>query len=783
MQITLTNDQPETVTGRTHLVGSIETIASFSLAPGSSQSVRAIPDGTSLPAIVAVESSNGVRTSARSLALAHANRPVAYALRRSASQPAVGQLVVAKLSGKGSIRVYEDTSSQTPLVNLPYDSQGLESQLRISTASLLPNRPSFDGLVEIAPATGQAAFWVVNPPPGKRRSAGPRQPPMPRLSASGGNGCAGASGFTLQASAANGLSFGWTALNASFPSVSAGSSTNLTLGSAGYATILSTVPYPDRGIGRSELNIKVEAPISIHGLAASDALEGDEVRITWTKVQGSGLLYGTDFPATGTRVDLSTGNHTYRADAAGSKQISLKPEAVCGSQDATAAYVVSQPATEIDSFTADSHTVAPFATTTLRFTIRNAASWRLLSSLGNSRTPSSGTGSGSFTAEYGRNVAPGADTLTLEVTGLDGSVITQSLVISQPPPSIASFTADSTTVAGLSTTTLRFTISNATSWRLLSSLGNGRTPSSGTGSGSFTSTYSRNVASGADTITLEVTGLDESVITQSLVISQGQNPPWIASFTSSRNAVPPGGGATLSFAYSDGTSWSISSSKGNTISPSGGDSTTGGTAAYDRDTAFGEDVLTLTVTGPGGTSQSNLAINDCSTPSANITAPSSFPSGSTFYASMPAGAASYDWTVTGGSIQSGQGTQSITVLVTASAGGSVILAGTASNDCGSDHDTHSVSVTGAVPVISSFSANPTTIGFGGASTLTFTLENVTSWSLKSSIGNGFSQSSGTGSGTFTVTYSAANNTGVDAVAVLVEGPGGSAVRTIQITVN
>jgi hypothetical protein len=175
------------------------------------------------------------------------------------------------------------------------------------------------------------------------------------------------------------------------------------------------------------------------------------------------------------------------------------------------------PEPRIDSFTADSYIVGWFSTTTLRFAIANAASWRLLSSRGNCKTPSSGTGSGSFTSTYGRCSFAGPDVITLEVTGTNGAVITRDLP--QPiegPAQLLSFTADNYTVPFGGTTTLRFTINYAASWRLLSSKANGRTPSSGTTSGSLTSTYARGVAFGADTITLEVTGKDGVVLTKEL---------------------------------------------------------------------------------------------------------------------------------------------------------------------------------------------------------------------------------------------------------------------------
>ncbi len=75
------------------------------------------------------------------------------------------------------------------------------------------------------------------------------------------------------------------------------------------------------------------------------------------------------------------------------------------------------------------------------------------------------------------------------------------------------------------------------------------------------------------------------------------------------------------------------------------------------------------------------------------------------------------------------------------------------------------------------------INFGEGSTLTFTITDGATWTLSSSIGNTFSQSSGTGSGTFTVTYGAGNNTGTDTVTLHAIGPSSSDTGTVSIKVN
>ncbi len=98
-----------------------------------------------------------------------------------------------------------------------------------------------------------------------------------------------------------------------------------------------------------------------------------------------------------------------------------------------------------------------------------------------------------------------------------------------------------------------------------------------------------------------------------------------------------------------------------------------------------------------------------------------------------------------------------------------------------------VTILVGAPKIVSFTATPTTIGFTGTATLSFTIENG-AWTVSSSLGNAFSQSSGACC-VFTITYSAANNTGTDTVTLLVTRPANSppplppASATVTIKVN
>lgn len=87
--------------------------------------------------------------------------------------------------------------------------------------------------------------------------------------------------------------------------------------------------------------------------------------------------------------------------------------------------------------------------------------------------------------------------------------------------------------------------------------------------------------------------------------------PSIDSFTADSYNVPFFGSTTLRFDISgDVTSWSLSSSLANATTPGTGTSAGSFTSTYERSTASGSDTVTLSVTGPCGTVNSQIIIND-----------------------------------------------------------------------------------------------------------------------------------------------------------------------------
>ncbi|HYK05155.1 MAG TPA: hypothetical protein VE974_25625 [Thermoanaerobaculia bacterium] len=164
-------------------------------------------------------------------------------------------------------------------------------------------------------------------------------------------------------------------------------------------------------------------------------------------------------------------------------------------------------------------------------------------------------------------------------------------------PTISNLTIDQNPVCPGAGSTMRFSIANATSWSLRSTLGNGFVQPSGAGTGSLTSTYVADNSAGNDIVTLTVVGCGGATVTRTLNVTVPTRPV-ITSFTTPVT-VAPGMGGTIAFTYTNGTSYALTSSLGNTFTPSGGNSTTGGSVNYNRDNAGGPDTVTLLVTGPG----------------------------------------------------------------------------------------------------------------------------------------------------------------------------------------
>lgn len=461
--------------------------------------------------VVMVESSDVVKTNLPALRLAHQNRLQQYSFSFNAGMPNVGTLYLALLSAEVKVNLYAKQGDVVPLSTHTYASADERVVAIPYTDLALQGLSVWGGILEVAPVTGQAAAYLVNAP--MRMRAVRVTGYTPPLSVAGGVACEFASGYSAVTTAADSTTYQWSVFNANVSGSAAMNSVNFALGTKGYATVALRSSTDDRGYGFNEFNLRIDGKLVVSNLLANDATAGKPVPITWDPLPGSGFLSGTDFPSQGTSVSLTGGSYSYTAGVAGPKSVTLSPDAVCGSQPQTVSYTV-VPACTAPSATVSAPSSAVSGSTFIASMPAGAASYVWSATNGTIQS-----GQGTRTATILVTGAAGS-TVTVHGTASNGAgctaTDTASVAVTQPAPVIVSFTADSYTVPAFGTTTLRFSIQNAASWKLLSSLGNGRTPSNGTGSGSFTSQYGRNVAAGADTVTLQVTGLDGSVISQTL---------------------------------------------------------------------------------------------------------------------------------------------------------------------------------------------------------------------------------------------------------------------------
>lgn len=386
----------------------------------------------------------------------------------------------------------------------------------------------------------------------------------------------------------------------------------------------------------------------------------------------------------------------------------------------------------VTSFEASPSSISPGESATLGWDAAGATSLSI--------SPDVGTVSSNGTTK----VSPvKTTTYTLTATNLSGSANKSATVTvtGQAAPNISSFTANPVSIAAGQSATLSWNVTGATSVSIspevgtVLSSGSKAVSPAATTSYILTATNDAGSSSASTTITITSSGL-----------------PTISSFTASPTSVTSGNTATLS--------WNVTGATSVTISPDIGTVLPGGTYVV---TPASTTTYTLTATGSGGnsTATATVTISNASLPV--ITAFTATPG------MVTSGLASkLEWNVTGATSVSispniGAVPASDSKQVYPTENTTYTL--TATNSLGSDNATVSVAVAiaSSPPVINSFTANPTTISFGGSSYLTWTITGATSISIDQGIGtppNSFGQTvSPTENTTYTLT--ATNSAGSD----------------------
>lgn len=199
----------------------------------------------------------------------------------------------------------------------------------------------------------------------------------------------------------------------------------------------------------------------------------------------------------------------------------------------------------------------------------------------------------------------------------------------------------------------------------------------------------------------------------------------------------------------------------------------------------GYSTLVLELAAPAGAATAEANIRIVGKPDASLSVPAAVPPNTTFTASMPAGAETYQWQLAGsGSILSGATSTVITILSGAS--GTLTITGSAQNGTCTATDTKVVAISPPTPAISNVSLMPNPVRFGGLAAIEFTTSNTTSWAISSAIGNGFTSDpphAGSGDGAHFVIYSASNNDGQETMTITATGPGGQTTQTLSFLVS
>jgi hypothetical protein len=665
--VIVSNPHGSTVTGQIRIVpdaGAGTTLPVLFSLPG--QGSQTFPNVLSAlgvsatPAILVVEGSDTLSVSDVPLRLAFPDRPLTLPIVFNLGAPATGSLVLGILNGLVRVNIYEHATSVTPLVSRTYSAAG-EQVMRFRYVDLLPAGVAIsDGYATVSPLSGQAVALTENPPT-RRRAAGRGAPPPPVLSLTGSPACEFTTGIHASVPSVAGATYRWTLVNATTGALT-GSSVDLALGSQGYASLKLVMVFSG-STSTAETNIAIEGKSVYTSSSATSVTLGQDATIDWAlagTAPTSQTLSGTDFATV--NLDPAATSYSYHPTTFGPKTYALSANNACGTGTANGDYSVSAACStpHIDSFTnngpvcagspaqltwatygsgtvtidhgvgtvADSGSIAVSPAVTTVYTITktascgsdsrtttvtathpvitsltaspstvpgggtstitgnytNGVSWTMRSSLDNSLSATSGSGASPAVVTYTRDIAGGTDTITFTVTDACGNTTSQTTTICS---AIGITTSGPTTFCQGGSVTLTAYAGTAYSWS----------------TGATTAAITVNA-----TGTYSVTDKGGSGCTSTASRSVTVTNPAITSLTASPSTVPGGGTSTITGNYTNGVTWTMSSSLSNSLSTGSGSGAGPAVVTYTRDTALGADTITFTVTDACGNTTSQTTV-------------------------------------------------------------------------------------------------------------------------------------------------------------------------------
>jgi hypothetical protein len=411
------------------------------------------------------------------------------------------------------------------------------------------------------------------------------------------------------------------------------------------------------------------------------------------------------------------------------------------------------------------------------FTISSNTSWTITdNATWLTVNPTSGSGDGTITATYTANSSTTARTATITVSGTGASdqqvTVTQSGI---PTLSVTPSNRDVEADAGSTT----FTISSNTSWTVTDNAAwLTVNPTSGSGDGTITATYSANTLASARTaiITISGTGVSDQQVTVK------QNGTITLSVTPSNRNVGAESGSTT-FAISSNASWTVSDdATWLIINPTTGSGNGTLTATYTSNTSPSARIATITISAGGANSQ-QVTVTQSGITTLSVT-PSNrdvaAEEGSTTFIIS----SNTSWTVTDDADwliinpTTGNGNGTITASYTANGSASARIATITVSGTGATSQQVTVTQNGIITLSATPSNRDVTPDAGST---TFTISSNTSWTIYDDADwLTINPSSGSGNGTITANYSANTSTSTRIATITISGTG---VNSQQVTVT
>ncbi len=455
------------------------------------------------------------------------------------------------------------------------------------------------------------------------------------------------------------------------------------------------------GTQTSSLSVLVNGAISsLSASATTGAIicNGTDINLTASGTNVNGFTWTGPNGFSSTQQNPTISNATVAAGGT----YTVTANNACGNQTATVSVQVDTLIENLSSSASPNDTLCAGGTITLNATGTNVNTW-------------SWVGPNGFTAAQQNASVPNATATasgTYTVTASNGCGNAQASVtvlVNDPIQNVTATASSSGLVCSGSSITLSANATNANSFSWTGADGFTSTqqnpvinPATIANSGTYTATVNNACGSQSASVTVQVDTLIRN----------------LTSLASPNDTLCAGGTISLSASGDNVTSWSWSG-------PNGFTANTQNTSVSSAQ-SINSGTYTVTGTNACGTSTSSVSIMVKTAPTLSLTITGPVivcgNASGTYTVASSADVTSYNWTLTGGNITGGQGTNSIGVSWGTTAG-TYQVSVTASNECGTGSSAN-LQVSVDVPTVLGITATSDTVCFNTATTLTATVAPV-----------------------------------------------------------